>query len=150
MTGYVVTRLYRAPEIMLTWQKYSAKVDIWSSACIIAEMLLGKPIFPATSHAEQFQQIVKLLGSPPSWIREMVTNSNVSLEWALILIWPVLRLKLNTRLTYIQTRGFIDCLPRCPRRSFADVFPNFDKEGMYIEISRSYMRMETTNRFKSQ
>jgi len=80
MTGYVVTRLYRAPEIMLTWQKYSAKVDVWSSACIIAEMLLGKPIFPATSHAEQFQQIVKLLGSPPVWIRNMVTNSNVSLK----------------------------------------------------------------------
>lgn len=80
MTGYVVTRLYRAPEIMLTWQKYSAKVDVWSSACIFAEMLQGKPLFPGSSHAGQLNQIVKLLGSPPVWILDMITNANVSFE----------------------------------------------------------------------
>ncbi|KAJ5865854.1 hypothetical protein N7534_000407 [Penicillium rubens] len=31
MTGYVSTRYYRAPEIMLTWQKYDVEVDIWSA-----------------------------------------------------------------------------------------------------------------------
>ncbi|CAI7630579.1 unnamed protein product [Penicillium pancosmium] len=103
MTGYVVTRLYRAPEIMLTWQKYSAKVDIWSSACVFAEMLQGRPLFPASSHADQFSQIVKLLGSPPVWIMDMITNSN--------------------------TRGFVDCLPKCQRRDFADAFPSFDKQA---------------------
>jgi p38 MAP kinase len=29
MTGYVSTRYYRAPEIMLTWQKYDQAVDMW-------------------------------------------------------------------------------------------------------------------------
>lgn len=46
MTGYVSTRYYRAPEIMLTWQKYDVAVDIWSVGCILAEMLEGKPLFP--------------------------------------------------------------------------------------------------------
>ena len=46
MTGYVSTRYYRAPEIMLTWQKYDVAVDIWSTGCIFAEMLEGKPLFP--------------------------------------------------------------------------------------------------------
>ena len=46
MTGYVSTRYYRAPEIMLTWQKYDIEVDIWSAGCIFAEMLEGKPLFP--------------------------------------------------------------------------------------------------------
>ena len=64
MTGYVSTRYYRAPEIMLTWQKYDVagmliinvlrygtcsfmhSVDIWSTGCIFAEMLEGKPLFP--------------------------------------------------------------------------------------------------------
>jgi serine/threonine protein kinase len=46
MTGYVSTRYYRAPEIMLTWQKYDYAVDIWSTGCIFAEMLEGKPLFP--------------------------------------------------------------------------------------------------------
>lgn len=46
MTGYVSTRYYRAPEIMLTWQKYDYAVDIWSAGCIFAEMLEGRPLFP--------------------------------------------------------------------------------------------------------
>ncbi|GAA6058259.1 hypothetical protein NBRC10513_001979 [Rhodotorula toruloides] len=46
MTGYVSTRYYRAPEIMLTWQKYDVAVDIWSAGCIFAEMIKGRPLFP--------------------------------------------------------------------------------------------------------
>lgn len=46
MTGYVSTRYYRAPEIMLTWQHYDKAVDIWSVGCIFAEMLIGQPLFP--------------------------------------------------------------------------------------------------------
>ncbi|KAJ3114001.1 MAPK protein hog1 [Phlyctochytrium bullatum] len=38
MTGYVSTRYYRAPEIMLTWQKYDEAVDIWSVGCIFAAL----------------------------------------------------------------------------------------------------------------
>lgn len=51
MTGYVSTRYYRAPEIMLTWQKYDVAVDIWSTGCIFAEMLEGKPLFPGKDRA---------------------------------------------------------------------------------------------------
>uniref|UniRef100_A0A8D0CJB9 mitogen-activated protein kinase n=1 Tax=Scleropages formosus TaxID=113540 RepID=A0A8D0CJB9_SCLFO len=45
MTGYVVTRWYRAPEVILNWMHYTQAVDIWSVGCIMAEMLLGKPLF---------------------------------------------------------------------------------------------------------
>ncbi|CAZ82188.1 unnamed protein product [Tuber melanosporum] len=65
MTGYVSTRYYRAPEIMLTWQKYDVEVDIWSAGCIFAEMLEGKPLFPGKDHVNQFSIITELLGTPP-------------------------------------------------------------------------------------
>jgi p38 MAP kinase len=58
MTGYVSTRYYRAPEIMLTWQKYDRAVDIWSVGCIFAEMLVGRPLFPGNDRA--FMSIVSL------------------------------------------------------------------------------------------
>uniref|UniRef100_A0AAZ3RA70 mitogen-activated protein kinase n=1 Tax=Oncorhynchus tshawytscha TaxID=74940 RepID=A0AAZ3RA70_ONCTS len=45
MTGYVVTRWYRAPEVILSWMHYTQTVDIWSVGCIMAEMLSGKPLF---------------------------------------------------------------------------------------------------------
>ena len=58
MTEYVATRWYRAPEIMLTWQKYDVEVDIWSAGCIFAEMLEGKPLFPGKDHVNQFSIII--------------------------------------------------------------------------------------------
>jgi len=38
-TEYVVTRWYRAPEIMLACQDYTKAIDVWSVGCIFAEML---------------------------------------------------------------------------------------------------------------
>ncbi|KAJ6001149.1 Mitogen-activated protein kinase HOG1 [Penicillium waksmanii] len=77
MTGYVSTRYYRAPEIMLTWQKYSEKVDIWSAGCIFAEMILGRPLFPGKDHIDQFCVITQLLGSPPDNVIANVKSLNV-------------------------------------------------------------------------
>nr|CAH7765456.1 unnamed protein product [Callosobruchus chinensis] len=65
MTGYVATRWYRAPEIMLNWMHYNQTVDIWSVGCIMAELLTGKTLFPGTdrilllySHRHLFKQYI--------------------------------------------------------------------------------------------
>ncbi|KPP69328.1 hypothetical protein Z043_111932 [Scleropages formosus] len=69
MTGYVVTRWYRAPEVIFNWMHYSQTVkrcffsvmccvinimhtchslivDVWSAGCILAEMITGQVLFP--------------------------------------------------------------------------------------------------------
>ncbi|ESW95998.1 hypothetical protein KL921_003858 [Ogataea angusta] len=76
MTGYVSTRYYRAPEIMLTWQKYDTEVDIWSAGCIFAEMIEGKPLFPGKDHVHQFSIITELLGSPPADVIDTICSEN--------------------------------------------------------------------------
>jgi mitogen-activated protein kinase 1/3 len=60
LTGHVVTRWYRAPELILLEKDYTAAIDVWSLGCIFAE-LLGmikenaptfldrSPLFPGTS-----------------------------------------------------------------------------------------------------
>jgi mitogen-activated protein kinase 15 len=53
MTEYVATRWYRAPELILGWNKYSKEIDIWSFGCLIAEMFRGKPLFPGSSTLDQ-------------------------------------------------------------------------------------------------
>jgi p38 MAP kinase len=78
MTGYVATRYYRAPEIMLTWKRYDAEVDIWSTACIFVEMLEGKPLFPGKDHVHQFSLIMELLGTPPDDVIKTIYSNNVS------------------------------------------------------------------------
>lgn len=77
MTGYVSTRYYRAPEIMLTWQKYDVEVDVWSAGCIFAEMLEGKPLFPGKDHVNQFSIITELLGTPPDDVIHTIASENV-------------------------------------------------------------------------
>lgn len=39
LTGHVVTRWYRAPELILLQKNYTAAIDIWSLGCIFAELL---------------------------------------------------------------------------------------------------------------
>ncbi|XP_048110765.1 mitogen-activated protein kinase 14B isoform X3 [Alosa alosa] len=60
MTGYVATRWYRAPEIMLNWMHYNMTVDIWSVGCIMAELLTGRTLFPGTDHIDQLKLIMML------------------------------------------------------------------------------------------
>ena len=43
---YVVTRWYRAPEVILNASEYTKAVDIWSVGCILAELLGRTPLFP--------------------------------------------------------------------------------------------------------
>jgi len=73
LTEYVVTRWYRAPEIMVSARMYDEKVDIWSVGCILAELILRKPIFPGGNHIEQLKIIFKIIGTPESddldWIK---------------------------------------------------------------------------------
>jgi len=65
LTDYVATRWYRAPEILLASPKYTKGVDMWSMGCILAEMLLGKPLFPGTSTLNQIERIMAVI-PPPS------------------------------------------------------------------------------------
>ncbi|KAK2121931.1 Mitogen-activated protein kinase 12 [Saguinus oedipus] len=55
MTGYVVTRWYRAPEVILNWMRYTQTVDIWSVGCIMAEMITGKTLFKGSDRILQQQ-----------------------------------------------------------------------------------------------
>ncbi|KAL7985232.1 hypothetical protein Chor_003802 [Crotalus horridus] len=64
MTGYVVTRWYRAPEVILNWMHYNQTVDIWSVGCIMAEMLTGKTLFKGKDYLDQLTQILKVTGNP--------------------------------------------------------------------------------------
>lgn len=57
MTPYVVTRYYRAPEVILG-MGYRENVDIWSVGCIMGEMIRGGVMFPGTDHIDQWNKII--------------------------------------------------------------------------------------------
>ena len=45
-TPYIVSRYYRAPELLLGISSYDTSIDMWATGCIIGEFLLKRPLFP--------------------------------------------------------------------------------------------------------
>lgn len=62
--SYICSRYYRAPELIFGAVEYTCQIDIWSSGCVLAELLLGQPIFPGDSGVDQLVEIIKVLGTP--------------------------------------------------------------------------------------
>uniref|UniRef100_A0A672YI51 mitogen-activated protein kinase n=1 Tax=Sphaeramia orbicularis TaxID=375764 RepID=A0A672YI51_9TELE len=97
MTGYVVTRWYRAPEVILNWMHYTQTVDIWSVGCIMAEMINGKTLFKGKDYMDQLTQIMKVTGVPgPEFVQKLDTP---------------------------EAKSYIKGLPRYPRKDFSTLFP---------------------------
>uniref|UniRef100_A0A4W2I2Z9 [tau protein] kinase n=1 Tax=Bos indicus x Bos taurus TaxID=30522 RepID=A0A4W2I2Z9_BOBOX len=73
--SYICSRYYRAPELIFGATDYTSSIDVWSAGCVLAELLLGQPIFPGDSGVDQLVEIIKVLGTPSrEQIREMNPN----------------------------------------------------------------------------
>jgi serine/threonine protein kinase len=44
--SYICSRYYRAPELIFGATDYTAAIDVWSVGCVLAELMLGQPMFP--------------------------------------------------------------------------------------------------------
>jgi len=62
LTDYVVTRWYRAPELILLPAGYFDAVDLWSVGCIHVELLAREPLFPGKDHLDMLKCIAATLG----------------------------------------------------------------------------------------
>lgn len=62
--AYIVSRFYRAVELIFGATHYTPDIDLWSAGCVIAELLLGRPLFAGNSGVDQLVEIIKVLGTP--------------------------------------------------------------------------------------
>jgi len=74
--SYICSRHYRAPELIFGATHYDCAIDVWSVGCVMAEMVLGEPIFCGESALDQLAEIIKILGTPTqTQILQMNPNS---------------------------------------------------------------------------
>lgn len=71
--SYICSRYYRAPELIFGATNYTTQIDIWSTGCVMAELILGQPLFPGESGIDQLVEIIKVLGTPS---REQIKTMN--------------------------------------------------------------------------
>ncbi|CAA3021423.1 shaggy-related kinase epsilon [Olea europaea subsp. europaea] len=62
--SYICSRYYRAPELIFGATEYTTAIDMWSVGCVMAELLIGQPLFPGESSVDQLVEIIKVLGTP--------------------------------------------------------------------------------------
>ncbi|XP_024137142.1 mitogen-activated protein kinase 12 isoform X1 [Oryzias melastigma] len=106
MTGYVVTRWYRAPEVILSWMHYTQTVDIWSVGCIMAEMLQGKPLFKGNDHLDQLTEIMKITGTPsPEFLSKLESE---------------------------EAKRYLKSLPKQEKKDLQKVFPTSDVHAVSV------------------
>jgi mitogen-activated protein kinase 1/3 len=76
LTEYVVTRYYRAPEVMLSSHHYTKKIDVWSVGCAFAELLSKKFLFPGDNYITQIKLIIEVLGTQDVNDLNFISNSS--------------------------------------------------------------------------
>lgn len=114
MTPYVVTRYYRAPEVILG-MGYKENVDIWSVGCIMGELVKGCVIFQGTDHIDQWNKVIEQLGTPSADFMKKLQ--------------PTVR-------NYVENR------PKYPGIKFEELFPDwiFPSESERDKIKTSQAR----------
>ena len=108
------------PELVIEATKYTTKVDVWSIGCVIAELVLNKPIFPGKSATEQFLEIMKILGTP--------TNDEIkSMKGKII----------NS-----------SKLPQIDKKEWKEVFKGKNDDELFIDLFGNLLVYEPQKRFK--
>mmetsp|Transcript_20065 Transcript_20065/g.35791 ORF Transcript_20065/g.35791 Transcript_20065/m.35791 type:complete len:947 (+) Transcript_20065:124-2964(+) len=125
LTKHVVTRWYRAPELILLESNYNCSIDMWSVGCVLSELLSmqadsvsnpqdrmalfpGKSCFPLsaehplayTDPVDQLSVIFDVIGTPTEEDIEAVSSR--------------------------KARKYLRSLKRKPRRKFSELYPGAD------------------------
>lgn len=64
LSHQVSTRQYRAPELLFASRRYTSALDIWSTAVIMVELIILRPLFPSTNDLDQMFKVFQLMGTP--------------------------------------------------------------------------------------
>lgn len=74
LSSNVVTRWYRAPELLFGAKHYTAAVDMWSVGIIFAELMLRTPYLAGKDDVDQLDVTFRALGTPTEQIWPNVSN----------------------------------------------------------------------------
>lgn len=134
LTGHVVTRWYRAPELILLEKDYGPAIDIWSVGCVFAE-LLGmmkenaptyldrRPLFPGKSCFPL---------SPDKTLRHEKNGFPYSSEDQLAIIFQVIGTPTEDDKSFVtdsKALQYLEAFPKTKRENLSIKYPGAGKEA---------------------
>ena len=87
--SYICSRYYRAPELIFNAERYTNAIDTWSVGCVIAELVLGYPIFQGENSTDQLIEIIKVCGTPTKKQIELMNPNYSDYKFPLIKCYPL-------------------------------------------------------------
>lgn len=135
LTGHVVTRWYRPPEIILLEKDYGAAIDMWSIGCIFAE-LLGmmkesaptyldrKPLFPGKSCFPL---------SPDKNPKEERKGFPFSKNDQMAVIFEVIGTPNEEDKSFVtdtKALEYLDAFPQKPKADFSKIYPGAGDDAL--------------------
>ena len=121
LTEYVVTRWYRAPELLVENVSYGPAIDIWSIGCVLAEFLGRKPLLPGRDFMHQLRLIIQSVGP--------LSDSDLS-----TIMNP-------------QAVEYIKRLPKQPKVPFAELYPDANPEA--IDLLEKMLEFDARKRISA-
>lgn len=137
LTGYVGTRWYRSPEIILLEKVYSTAMDVWAAGCIFAELLRmvkenvpdhkrrcalfpGTSCFPLSPSLKPTMKVTDFLISPRDQLKVIVDLKGTPNESDI------------SFLNDVKASNYIKELPKSKGIKMKDLFPNEDKNAISL------------------
>lgn len=115
---YVTTRWYRPPEGLMLATHYTSAVDVWSVGCILAELILRRPLFPGKHNYDQLDQIFSILGTP-------------SIDQI-------------DKLQSDKHRNYLRSMPHKEKKPFNEIFPNANPQA--IDLIEKMLHLDPDKR----
>ncbi len=135
LTDHVVTRWYRAPELILLSPAYDDKIDVWSAGCILGELLSllpestrKGPLFPGHSCYPLSPYVDESTHSPRDLddiVLEEGDQLNTILKWT--------GMPNESDLDFLareSTKEYVANFPQHPRQDATKQFPRASKEAI--------------------
>ncbi len=121
MTEYVVTRWYRAPELVLS-NSYTTAVDIWALGCILVSFLGRQVMFPGRDFRHQVEIVISLIGKPVPTDCKHITS--------------------------VAARNFLEDMPPAKPMSFHKLFP--EANPLAIDLLSKMLTFSPDKRLTAQ
>mmetsp|Transcript_43863 Transcript_43863/g.171486 ORF Transcript_43863/g.171486 Transcript_43863/m.171486 type:complete len:132 (+) Transcript_43863:1260-1655(+) len=113
--SYICSRFYRAPELIFGATHYTTAVDVWSAGCVMAELMLGYPLFPGQSCVDLLVKIVKILGTPKDSDIDMSNGlKNAKIPVIPVSVGPRVGMIVLVRGEFLKTERCFYCQPPSP------------------------------------
>ena len=116
--AYICSRFYRPPELVVGATRYTTQVDVWSMGCVIAELVLNKPIFQGKSATDQLLEIMKILGKPTNDQLKAMNGKNIN----------------------------VSKLPKINQKSWKEVFKGRNNDELFIDLVEKLLVYEPMKR----